>query len=1023
MMRRLLALLALTFVLSARADDAVNLLNTGNLGMNYSQSILVSSVPGTTSGAYIEDTPSTVFHWIADTWNMIRFPEQVGTAAGGAWSVASNTVTLNAAIAPDGSNHATSIVATSTTNSSISANVNSGAAGVPTTFSIWLRGAVGGELVRMASAGGAAGGVVLTTSWQRYSLVSPTAASGAWFLQQGTIQTGQAGTLYFAWGAQSVHSPVPLPYVPNFGATVGGAGDTFVMQGTVPLSVTSPLFPAGTTAGQRAVGSLDDTHYFTGAAPATPATAITICVAFNSGASTAGTILQDDGANRGTLSLVAGAVRFTTTGTVTTANTVIANSVNIACAGESGTSASVKLNGGVTVTAARPLGAAAGTLRIGRASGAGSPLNGSVLDIWISATAWDEANVAAIEARAMSYGGTGPFFLNDANTVFRALGAAYDGATWGTPFGNLTSVGPALFSDLWTPSSGSGLPMLDRLGYGSFADANYFSLGAGSDVCDFAADFSACFVFATPTNLTAAPILFVDGVSPTSGYVIGLTAPAGTLSVFSFSGGIGVTTANATPPGAINVACGGRAGGNIVGKMNLGAFATAAAGFTQDTTHIAKLGRYESAGRPYGAGIFEAWFSSDTPTDALFTKIQRRVLQQFGANGEILTTTRDTAIGYPVQGPAQPTLFYSPANVVVQSPEGIFASDATTNLALQSESLNTAPWVATGTVVTADQAVFVDGLTSMEKLDSTGQLVTSFVAQPVTVTSSTGPFTVSAWVAATSGTAVESVGMTVGTGTATACTCIAFPSDGSVPPTCTAATSTVNGFAFATVGTVPVRLSVTCSSTLAAVAVSPFVESGQWNTSVSTGFFGGVQFEAHPHPTSYMPTAAATVARTRDVIKYDQNPFGSYQGPFCIDATSRPAWGRAWTSDDARLIHIGTTGSANQVILQANAAGNVTFSVVDGAVAFKTVTFATGYTGDSVHRLTGCSDQAGNLTLYSDGVAGGAVAGAGTGIMSMTSGLAVQLLGTNSAPTAEADASIRNVRFCRGTPAQCLAVP
>jgi hypothetical protein len=161
-------------------------------------------------------------------------------------------------------------------------------------------------------------------------------------------------------------------------------------------------------------------------------------------------------------------------------------------------------------------------------------------------------------------------------------------------------------------------------GAGPFSDANYYSLGTGTDVLDFAGDLSACVIFSD--GVAAAPVIFSDGTYQVDGYFIQTGGVGGT-----FRHGAGVAaqfsaaTANLVLSG-LNIGCIGRAGATISAKLNLGTLATSVTGVPSPaTTTPARLGRYSGAGNPWVGNLYEAWFSTTTPSDALFTAIMQNV--------------------------------------------------------------------------------------------------------------------------------------------------------------------------------------------------------------------------------------------------------------------------------------------------------------------------------------------------------------------------------------------------------------
>lgn len=130
-------------------------------------------------------------------------------------------VTANTTLAPDGTTTADTIVFNSgagTTTSDISSITQtiSGVAG--STFSIWLKGAVGGEviLLRINNLLGAYEQFTLTTEWQRFEYFeSSTPNSLELGIRQGVPSTINSTATVYAWGAQLEESEYATSYIPT----------------------------------------------------------------------------------------------------------------------------------------------------------------------------------------------------------------------------------------------------------------------------------------------------------------------------------------------------------------------------------------------------------------------------------------------------------------------------------------------------------------------------------------------------------------------------------------------------------------------------------------------------------------------------------------------------------------------------------------------------------------------------------------------------------------------------------------
>ena len=213
----------------------------------------------------------------------------------------------------------------------------------------------------------------------------------------------------------------------------------------------------------------------------------------------------------------------------------------------------------------------------------------------------------------------GPLIADDAGTVAHVV---WNGVGIADRFGNS-----------WTQNG--TVPQVARAGRtpagsGPFSDVNYYSLGAGNDVLDFAGDFTIALVL-SDTNNVGVPMS--NGTAATNGYFVRTSSLRPELVVSN-----GATTGSASNVGtglngSPSVFCCGRTGNLLVSMTNLSTLNTSpavAGAITPATATTAKIGRYAAAGLPYTGTVYEAWFSTTTPTEALFNAIQVRVKSKAG---------------------------------------------------------------------------------------------------------------------------------------------------------------------------------------------------------------------------------------------------------------------------------------------------------------------------------------------------------------------------------------------------------
>jgi hypothetical protein len=161
----------------------------------------------------------------ASTTNLVPYSQQLLTSPWSGYCASTSNVTANAA-APDGTDTAFEFAMPSsfTCGSGVSWGVLTSIvgglqAGQVYTSSIWLRGAVGGEVVEFGLDDSMMHAVTLTTSWQRYSYTFPAYVTDGEQTRGFQMLSTDPSITYYAWGAQTEASSTMGPYVATYGAT------------------------------------------------------------------------------------------------------------------------------------------------------------------------------------------------------------------------------------------------------------------------------------------------------------------------------------------------------------------------------------------------------------------------------------------------------------------------------------------------------------------------------------------------------------------------------------------------------------------------------------------------------------------------------------------------------------------------------------------------------------------------------------------------------------------------------------
>jgi hypothetical protein len=299
------------------------------------------------------------------------------------------------------------------------------------------------------------------------------------------------------------------------------------------------------------------------------------------------------------------------------------------------------------------------------------------------------------------------------------------------------------------------------------------------------------------------------------------------------------------------------------------------------------------------------------------------------------TATRVNSSGFiEIVNANLPRFDYKPTTL---APNGLLIEEARTNIALQSQAIETASWVKTNATVSADAIISPDGTLNADKLVENTANGTHDARSNQTTTAAVHTFSV--YLKAAERNFVMLLhGQTSTAQVFNLNTGVTDGNAGFSAPVSSGVVNAGNGW---------YRVFITVNATAAVNSFRVYMMTDNV-TYTYTGdgasgiFFGGAQIEAGAFATSYIPTVASTVTRNADVVSMTGANFSDWynasEGAFVVEGS----------------VQFGTTryligGSASQRLVYGTSSGSLGIydgtNVVNvaGGVSGQTFKIATSY--------------------------------------------------------------------------------
>lgn len=315
------------------------------------------------------------------------------------------------------------------------------------------------------------------------------------------------------------------------------------------------------------------------------------------------------------------------------------------------------------------------------------------------------------------------------------------------------------------------------------------------------------------------------------------------------------------------------------------------------------------------------------------------------------TATRVNSSGFiEIVNANLPRFDYKPTTL---APNGLLIEEARTNIALQSQAIETASWVKTNATVSADAIISPDGTLNADKLVENTANGTHDARSNQTTTAAVHTFSV--YLKAAERNFVMLLhGQTSTAQVFNLNTGVTDGNAGFSAPVSSGVVNAGNGW---------YRVFITVNATAAVNSFRVYMMTDNV-TYTYTGdgasgiFFGGAQIEAGAFATSYIPTTTTSLTRNADVVSMTGTNFSDWynasEGAFVVEALRYDNAARtaaAFDVDDgtaANYIQLSSTATSGRGIIRVSSGTAINLSAGSAAVttpakltmAYKNASFA-----------------------------------------------------------------------------------